>query len=395
VGFLESPWLGHGFGREILAPAFQVVKVPPELHHPRILHAHNVFMDMALELGVVGLGAFLAVLYTLARQYRATFRDAGTVSFGILGLALLTGFIVKNLTDDFLHRHDALMFWAMNGALLGVIRPAVRRAAALPAASTHPVAAFAGPTVEFTCNVCGVRNHAVPLPLAENREAASCAGCGSSLRQRSLMYLLSMELYGRPITLPEFSVDRRIRGLGMSDWEGFAGPLAAKLDYVNTFYDREPRLDICAIAPADIGQQRFLIASDVFEHIPPRLLDLAFANSRRLLAPGGCFIFTVPFVREGETREHFPRLNDFRIVEVDGKRRLLNTTLEGEEEWFDDLVFHGGEGMTLEMRMFSQGDLLRRLAAAGFSSVQVHGEHFPDYGILWPIDHSLPIVARA
>jgi len=103
----------------------------------------------------------------------------------------------------------------------------------------------------------------------------------------------------------------------------------------------------------------------------------------------------VPFVKEGETREHFPRLNDFRIVEEGGRRVLRNRTVEGDEEVFNQLVFHGGEGMTLEMRMFSEGDLLRRLADAGFSKAAVRIDHAPHFGISWPIDHSLPIVARA
>lgn len=34
-------------------------------------------------------------------------------------------------------------------------------------------------------------------------------------------------------------------------------------------------------------------------------------------------------------------------------------------------------------------------AAAGFATARVRGEHYPPYGILWPIDHWLPIVARA
>jgi hypothetical protein len=252
-----------------------------------------------------------------------------------------------------------------------------------------------GPTVDFLCNVCGHENRGVPLAHAENRENQSCRGCTASLRMRSLMYLLSLELFGRPLALPEFPVDKSIAGLGLSDWDGYALRLAAKLAYTNTFYHQEPRLDIAAIPDSYAGRHRFLIASDVFEHIPPAALDAAFGNSRRLLAPGGCFIFTVPYARQGETREHFPRLHDYRIIEVEGRKRLLNRTAGGEEEAFDDLVFHGGEGMTLEMRMFAEPDLLRRLEAAGFASARVHGEHYAPYGILWPIDHSLPIVARA
>jgi hypothetical protein len=259
------------------------------------------------------------------------------------------------------------------------------------AAQTPP----AVPTVDFTCNVCGHFNRAVALAQVENRECASCSACASSLRMRSLMHLLSLELFGRALTLPQFPVDRAIAGLGMSDWEGYAVPLAQRLGYVNTYYHAEPRLDIAAIPGGLVGRHRFVISSDVFEHIPVFALDAAFSNARRLLAPDGVFLFTVPFMKDGETREHFPNLHDFRIVEEGGRRVLLNRTAQGGEERFDDLVFHGGEGMTLEMRMFSEADLRRRLAAAGFRDVQTRAERYPEFGILWPIDFHIPIVARA
>ena len=252
-----------------------------------------------------------------------------------------------------------------------------------------------GETVDFTCNVCGRVNRAAPKEQVENRETPSCGGCGSSLRMRSLMYILAVELFGRPLALPDFPVDKSIRGLGMSDWEGYSRRLEGKLGYVNTFYHAEPRLDIANVPESALGRQRFLISSDVFEHIPVFALDNAFLNSRRLLGPGGVFIFTVPFLKIAQTQEHFPRMHEFRIVEESGKRVLHNRTVEGEEEVFEELVFHGGEGMTLEMRMFSEADVLRRLREAGFSSVEVRIDHAPEYGILWPIDYHVPIVARA
>lgn len=249
--------------------------------------------------------------------------------------------------------------------------------------------------VDFTCNVCGLENRGRPLAIVENREAQSCLGCGSSLRMRSIVHWLSKELFGESLPLPRFPVDKSIRGLGMSDWDGYAVTLARKLDYRNTFYDREPRLDITRIRESEVGRYRFVISSDVFEHVPVGGLGAAFRNARRLLGASGVFIFTVPFAKHGETREHFPELNDFRILEEDGRRMLRNRTTQGVDQVFDSLVFHGGEGLTLEMRHFSQPDLLRRLREAGFSSVRVCPDHVPQFGILWPMDWAVPIVARA
>jgi len=254
---------------------------------------------------------------------------------------------------------------------------------------------YTGPRVDFICNLCGNENHAQPLSRVENREVQSCLHCGSSLRMRSVMHTLAMEVFGKPLMLPQFPEDKTIHGLGMSDWDGYAIPLAQKLGYINTFYHMEPRLDITDAPAKWMGQQKFLISSDVFEHIPVSALDAAFRNSRRLLRDDGVFIFTVPNTKEGETQEHFPRMHDFRIVEQDGKRVLHNTTVDGEHEVFEDLIFHGGDGMTLEMRMFSEPDLRRRLAAAGFSSVQIYSAHVPEFGILWPMDWAVPFAARA
>jgi O-antigen ligase len=114
-----APWLGQGFGREIAAPAF-VPLTPRVADHPELRHAHNTFIDTAVSLGVVGLAALLALLGALAGTYRGFLRRAEVAPLGVLGLTLLAGFVVKNLTDDFLYRHNALVFWALNGMLLGL-----------------------------------------------------------------------------------------------------------------------------------------------------------------------------------------------------------------------------------------------------------------------------------
>ena len=114
----DAPWLGHGFGREILGSAF-LPETPSGGDHPEVRHAHNAFLNIALQLGIIGLVVFVAVLAALAREYVALLAQPAAAVLGLIGLALLAGFVTKNLTDDFLHRHNAQVFWALNGMLLG------------------------------------------------------------------------------------------------------------------------------------------------------------------------------------------------------------------------------------------------------------------------------------
>lgn len=260
---------------------------------------------------------------------------------------------------------------------------------------TPPVPAMGAcaPSLTFRCNVCGNTNHDVPLELVKNREAQSCGHCRSSLRMRSIVHALSMELFGKSMALPDFPRDPGIIGAGMSDWDGYALPLSKKLGYTNTFYHKEPRLDIMQTPKESDGRYDFLISSDVFEHIPPPV-SVAFVNARKLLKPDGVLIFTVPYKKEGESEEYFPELHDFKIVTAGDKQILINVTRDGVEQTFDNLVFHGGEGFTLEMRMLSEGGLLQELAKAGFEQVKIYNENYPEYGIIWPISWALPVAAR-
>lgn len=123
--YKRAPWIGHGFGREILAEKF-IPHTPRTANHPQLRHAHNMFVDVALELGALGLAVFVALLAALVREYRSFLRDAAVAPLGVIGLAIVAGFVMKNLTDDFLHRHNALVFWALNGMLLGLARGARR-----------------------------------------------------------------------------------------------------------------------------------------------------------------------------------------------------------------------------------------------------------------------------
>lgn len=244
--------------------------------------------------------------------------------------------------------------------------------------------------LRFRCNICGRQERASRAHLT--REEATCR-CGSSVRLRSLVHVLSQEIFGSSLAVPDFPFRPDIVGVDMSGAATYAGRLAEKIGYINTFFHQAPHLDITNPDSAWIGKCDFVISSDVFEHVLPPVAR-AFENTARLLKPGGVFILTVPYAKMGNTIEHFPMLHDFRIETRNGSRVLVNMTIQGQKQEFDHLIFHGGEGETLEMRVFSEAAVLQELQQAGFEDIRIHREPCLEFGILWPQDWSLPISAR-
>jgi len=242
----------------------------------------------------------------------------------------------------------------------------------------------------FRCNLCGAP--ACTTIASLDRESPTCAVCDSNMRFRAVARLVVRELFGRDIALPDLPVSKHLRGVGLSDAVGYAKPLAAKLDYVNTFLHKAPRLDITDVDATRFGELDFIIASDVFEHVAPPIAQ-AFANALRLLKPGGRLVLTVPFIPKGDTIEHFPDLLDWRVDRHDGGWRLVNRAADGTVTVRDDLVFHGGPGSTLEMRVFSQPALLRELRDAGFRDARVAADTCLPFGIHWAQPWSVPVVA--
>jgi SAM-dependent methyltransferase len=232
--------------------------------------------------------------------------------------------------------------------------------------------------VTFRCNCCGVGSR---TPLADlRREGGSCPGCHSTPRWRSVVHALSLTLFGESLALADFPFRRDIRGVGLTDWDGYAYGLRERLGYLNTYYHAEPRLDIAHPDPALLGSLDFIIASDVFEHVEPPVVE-GLASARRLLRPGGALIVTVPYTRGPDTIEHFPELHDWQVVEEAGDHVLHNITADGRRQRFDDLVFHGGAGTTLEMRLFSLAGLVRSLEEAGFDQVSPLEDPYDPFGI--------------
>ena len=119
----EAPLLGHGFGEKILASLgkerISAGLAERELHLRS--HAHNVFLDVAVQLGIAGLAVFS---WLLAALVRVAWRTRGNRKASAALLALVVAVVTKNLTDDFMHLAVAMAFWAYAGLLLGSLAPA-------------------------------------------------------------------------------------------------------------------------------------------------------------------------------------------------------------------------------------------------------------------------------
>jgi hypothetical protein len=214
------------------------------------------------------------------------------------------------------------------------------------------------------------------------------------VRIRGLIHALTTELFGVSLALPDVPRVRSLAGLGLSDAELYAERLRDRFDYRNTYYAREPRLDLLNPPPSEIGRYDFAIASEIFEHIPAPV-DRAFENVRSLLKPNGALILTVPYSLDARTREHFPHLHRFAFAQVAGQTVLVNQRPDGALDVTGGIVLHVGcEGPAPEFREFSEADLRASLSSAGFCEARVYSDNYPQFGILHAETCSLPIVAR-
>ena len=122
---VETPLSGNGFGRQTMRKAHPDL-IP--LTDTDLWHAHNVFLNYGISAGLPGMAVIVALFVAMALAHLRVARGAPGkgVLLGVAGFLLITGVVARNLTNDFFVRDGALLFWALNGALLGA---GMRRAA--------------------------------------------------------------------------------------------------------------------------------------------------------------------------------------------------------------------------------------------------------------------------
>jgi O-antigen ligase len=134
----QHPLTGGGFGRGVYGKELNDYFATSE-----IWHGHNMFLNYALQLGIGGVLVLVLLLGAVGREFWRLYRadDPAASLIGLAGIAMLTGFIAKNMTDDFFVRQNSLMFWSVVGLSLGYGRWRIGHASA----TTRPTSARDNP----------------------------------------------------------------------------------------------------------------------------------------------------------------------------------------------------------------------------------------------------------
>jgi O-antigen ligase len=126
----KHPWLGIGLGRTVPSRAYR-------LHDDADLrridlqastHAHNVLLDLVLQVGLIGLAFWLWLHVEVMRLAWQRARGAGDreKAWAAAAVALVLAMLVKNSTNDLIVYGNAILFWALMGTMLGLIWCGVR-----------------------------------------------------------------------------------------------------------------------------------------------------------------------------------------------------------------------------------------------------------------------------
>jgi ABC-type polysaccharide/polyol phosphate transport system ATPase subunit/SAM-dependent methyltransferase len=200
----------------------------------------------------------------------------------------------------------------------------------------------------FTCNACGITTR-LGKDDDLSGETGRCAACGSFVRLRAVIHLLSKHLFGRSTPIPDWPDAGSSRILGVNEAPFFASIFADKAAYANK------RLGSLSRENADVA-----ICCDALARVRPPLQS-AFDELFAALRPGGLLALAMPYTFN-DTIEHAP---------------------DPDER---DPQAHA--------RIFGLSDVKRRLREAGFVDVRVFDEDHLEFGIAFPVSWSLPITAR-
>ena len=111
---IQNPLVGHGFGRTLMRSHFKQVGLE---------HAHNIILSYGVEMGILGMLIIVLLFWSLFYNYYKLFRsslDNKIVRSVVLaGTMVVVGVFIREQFNYMLNRELAILFWSVNGMLLG------------------------------------------------------------------------------------------------------------------------------------------------------------------------------------------------------------------------------------------------------------------------------------
>jgi len=121
----KRPWFGVGLGRTVPARAYHVQddQALGNVDVHASTHAHNVFLDLVLQVGIVGLALWVWLHFEILRLAIMRARAGGDreKAWAAAAVALVLAMVAKNSTNDLIVFGNALLFWTLLGTMLGLV----------------------------------------------------------------------------------------------------------------------------------------------------------------------------------------------------------------------------------------------------------------------------------
>lgn len=198
------------------------------------------------------------------------------------------------------------------------------------------------------CPVCGPT---LMMKLADDAISVRCLRCRASAIHLSILQVLQ-RLYPQLSGLAVYEMSSR------GPLFGYLRERAGQFTYSEFFDDVRPgefrgEVQCQDVQALTYGDATFDLctSTEVFEHVPDDCRG--FGEIRRVLRPGGRFVFTVPLTEEAVTVER-------AVMEGGAIRHLL------EPEYHGDVI--RGHGRVLAFRNYGR-DIVDRLRESGFRKV--------------------------
>jgi O-antigen ligase len=118
----EAPFQMNGFGRRTFAKKFRGF-IEKYKWESTMWHAHNTFLNVAIQTGLQGLLLFCLLLYRMLKYCRETEKSGGSAVIRYFSLAtfmMIVAFFFRNISDDFFIDDSALLFWFLSGIVFAL-----------------------------------------------------------------------------------------------------------------------------------------------------------------------------------------------------------------------------------------------------------------------------------